>query len=343
MPRPPTAIHLSEKERRLLVENTRPSVQHRFVQRARVILLAAEGMSNKEIARHVGLSFVSVSVWRQRYARHGIVGLKDASGRGRKRRLTHDQVLRIATVACQPPAPTTHWSLRRLADELQFVRKSRLHEILKGFDLQPHRSQMWCFSTDPDFEQKQADIVGLYLRPPKNALVICFDEKPCIQANEREQRPMIPGHPQQRSHEYVRHGTVDLFAAFCVNDGRVLGGIEERHRGIEFLKFMKLVYRRWGQRHRTLHIILDNLATHDVEEVKEWLKQRKNVHFHFTPTHASWLNQVELWFGIIQGQVIKRGSFTSKEDLSGKLMTFITEYNKRAKPFAWCSGDPLKA
>jgi len=236
----------------------------------------------------------------------------------------------------------THWSLRRLADELQFVRKSRLQEILKGFDLKPHQNQMWCFSTDPDFEQKQADIVGLYLRPPKNALVICFDEKPCIQANEREGRPMVSGHPQQQSHEYVRHGTVDLFAAFCVNNGQVLGGIEEHHRGVEFLKFMKLVYRRWGQRHSTLHIILDNLATHDVDEVKEWLKQRKNVHFHFTPTHASWLNQVELWFGIIQAQVIKRGSFTSKEDLSEKLMTFIIEYNKHAKPFAWCSGNPLK-
>lgn len=342
MARPAIKIVLSSRDRFLLLENTRPNVQYRFVQRAKVVLLAAEGMSNDEISRRTDLSFVSVCKWRNRYARHGIVGLKDAPGRGRKRRLTHDDILKIVQVACTTPTTKTHWSTRRLASQVGFVKKSRLHELLKNLDLKPYQSRYWCFSNDPDFEKKKSEIVGLYLRPPKNAFVICIDEKPCIQAVSRVVRTMRQGSSEQRNHEYTRHGTVDLFAAFRVNDGKVIGKIEARHRAIEFLQFIKLVYRRWGKK-KQLHIVLDNLSTHEVADVKQWLKERKNVHFHFTPTHASWLNQVELWFAIIQAQAIRRGNFESKEDLTRKILAFINEYNRKAKPFAWTYGAPLKA
>lgn len=343
MPRPPISIVLSKEERSLLEENIQPKTQYRYVQRAKVILLAANGMPNDKIARKVGLSFVSVSHWRNRYAKNGIVGLKDLKGRGRKRRLTHDQILKIAETACKKPTSTSHWSVRRLAKELGFVKKSRLHEIMKGFDLKPHQSQMWCFSTDPDYEKKKADIVGLYLNPPKNAFVVCIDEKPAIQALSRKIEPMAVGKPERASHEYKRNGTIDLFAAFRVNDGKAIGMMTPRHTGVEFLLFLKRVYKRWGQNGKILHIIIDNFGTHDVKAVKEWLSEHRNVHFHFTPTHASWLNQVELWFGIVQGQLLHRGSFNSKEELSSKIMDFIEEYNKTSTAFLWTyDGNPLR-
>ena len=343
MGRPPVTITLSKKERELLEENVKPRSQYRFVQRARAILLAAEGMPNDKIARKVGLSFVAVSHWRNRYAKKGIVGLKDKEGRGRKRRLTHDQILKIAETACKKPKNRSHWSARRLSDELGFVKKSRLQEILKGFDLKPHQSQMWCFSNDPNYEKKKADVVGLYLNPPKNAFVVCIDEKPGIQILSRRIEPMALGRPERSSHEYKRNGVIDLFAAFRVNDGKAFGMLAPRHTGIEFLLFLKRVYEKWGKNKKTLHIIIDNFGTHDVDEVQEWLSKHRNVHFHFTPTHASWLNQVELWFGIIQRQLISRGSFESKKDLSRKILGFIEEYNKTVKAFMWTyGGEPLK-
>ncbi len=340
--RPPVAISLSRDERKRLEDNTRPSVQHRFVQRARIILYAAKGMSNNEIAEHVGLSFVSVCQWRNRYAKHGIVGLKDQVGRGRKRRLTHNQMLKIAEVACQTPCDATHWSVRRLAKQLGFVKKSRLQKILKGFDLKPHQHQMWCFSNDAQYEQKKADVVGLYLNPPKNAFVVCVDEKPGIQALSRRVEKMAFGKPERRSHEYKRNGTIDLFGAFRVHDGKIIGAIEQHHTRVEFLKFMKLVYKKWGRQRKALHIVSDNFTTRETEEVQAWLLKHKNVHFHFTPTHASWLNQIELWFSIIERQLLARGNFTGTTDLSVKILRFIKKYNKNSKPFAWCYGQPLK-
>lgn len=342
MPRPPIAIALSHEERKLLKDNTRPSVQHRFVQRARIVLYAAKGMSNNEIADRVGLSFVSVCQWRNRYAKHGIVGLKDQTGRGRKRRLNHDQMLKIAEVACQTPADATHWSVRRLAKQLGFIKKSRLQKILKGFDLKPHQHQMWCFSNDPQYEQKKADVVGLYLKPPKNAFVVCVDEKPCIQALSRRVEKMVPGRPERRSHEYTRNGTVDLFGAFRVHDGKVIGAIEQRHTHVEFLKFLKTVYRAWGRGGKVLHIVTDNFGTRDTEEVQAWLSKHERVRFHFTPTHASWLNQIEMWFSIIERQLLDRGNFTGTDDLGFKILGYIEKYNEKSKPFAWCYGQPLK-
>lgn len=335
-------IVLSVKERKLLVVNTKPSVQHRFVQRARIVLLASRGVENNEIAKRVGLSFVAVSKWRQNYARYGIVGLKDKVGRGRPKRLTHDQLLKVVEVACQTPSNATHWSVRRLSNELGFIQKSRLQQILKGFDLKPHQSKMWCFSNDPEYEKKRADVIGLYLNPPKNAFIVCIDEKPGIQALSRKRLPMQLGKPEKFDHQYKRNGTIDLFAAFRVNDGKVIGEIEQRHTRVEFLKFIKTVYKNWGKKKHKLHIIVDNFGTHEVEEVQKWLQKHKNVHFHFTPTHASWLNQIEMWFSIIERQLLTRGNFENKKDLATKIIKFIEKYNKHSKPFAWCYGQPLK-
>ncbi len=343
MPRPPVAIVLSDKERKLLMENTKPSTQHRFVQRAKIILLAEKGMSNDKIAKKVGLSFVSVSQWRNRYSKQGIVGLKDIEGRGRKRRLSHNQILKIVKTACKKPLNKSHWSIRRLANELGFIKKSRLQEIMKEFDLKPHQVRMWCFSNDPDFEKKEADVVGLYLNPPKNAFVICVDEKPGIQILSRRIEPMKAGIPERASHEYKRNGTIDLFAAFRVNDGKTIGMLAPRHTAVEFLQFLKQVYAKWGNDGKILHIVVDNFGTHDTDEIQEWLSKHKNVHFHFTPTHASWLNQVELWFAIIEGQLLGRGSFKNKKDISEKIINFIEEYNRTSTAFKWTyDGSPLR-
>ena len=342
MPRHAIPIVLSERERALLLENTKPSVQYRFVQRARVILLASKGFSNQDITKQVGLSFVAVCKWRNRYAKHRIVGLKDKVGRGRPKQLTHDQLLQVVETACKRPDNRTHWSLRALSDKLGFVKKSRLQQILKGFDLKPHQHRMWCFSNDPEYEQKKADIVGLYLNPPENAFIICIDEKAGIQALSRCIKPMRINQPERINHEYKRNGTLDLFAAFRVNDGQVIGQIEERHRGIEFLKFIKIVYRKWNRKKHELHIILDNLKTHEVEDVQKWLGNHANIHFHFTPTHASWLNQIEMWFSILERQMLKRDTSNSTQELGTKIINYIKGYNKKAKPFAWCYGQPLK-
>ena len=343
MPKEGIQIKLTKEERDLLIENTKPHMQYRFVQRAKIILLAEQGYSNNNISIRVGLSFVSVSIWRNRYAKYRIVGLKDKVGRGRPKKLTHNQVLKIVEVACKKPKDATHWSIRRLADELGFVKKSRLQEILKGFDLKPHQSKMWCFSNDLQYEEKKADIIGLYLNPPKNAFVVGVDEKTGIQALSRKRVQMKKRNVELYDHQYKRNGTVDLFAAFRVNDGRVIGSVEKKHTAIEFLKFIKVVYNKWGRnKKRKLHIIIDNFSTHDVDEVQAWLKKHKNVIFHFTPTHASWLNQIELWFSILQRQLIRRGNFVDTIDLSKKIMKFVESYNKKAKPFAWCYGEPLK-
>lgn len=201
---------------------------------------------------------------------------------------------------------------------------------------------MWCFSNDPKYEEKKSDVVGLYLNPPKNAFVICIDEKTQIQALSRKIKPMKKGHAEKRSDRYKRNGTVDLFAAFRVNDGKVIGKIEERHRAIEFLKFVKIVYRKWGQKKKELHFVMDNFSTHEVEEVKQWKEKHKNITFHFTPTHASWLNQIELWFSILKRQMLSRGSFESEKILGEKILEFIEKYNKKSEPFAWSYGEPLK-
>lgn len=215
-----------------------------------------------------------------------------------------------------------------------------MHEL----DLKPHQFKMWLFSSDPEFESKQADIVGLYLHPPKNALVVCLDEKTGLQANSptHDKLPMTPGRVERREFGYKRHGVLALYAALKVHEGEVFAKTEEKHTHVEFLGFLNEVYAHWGQ-DKELHIVMDNFSAHKTKEIVRWVEEHGSVHFHFTPTHASWLNQVELWFSILSRQLLSKQDFESVPDLTKQLLAFIEEYDKTAKPFAWTyKGEPLK-
>lgn len=346
MGRPATPIQLTEKEEQALRQLLHPTTQYRYVQRARTILLAAEGRSNKEISEMVSLSTVAVSHWRTRFSKHRLDGLKDRPRSGKPARLGHKERLEIINKACSPPGLKTRWTVRELSKSLGFsISKSHLHRIMHELDLKPHQFRMWLFSSDPEFEAKQADIVGLYIDPPKNAFVVCLDEKTGIQATEplHKKLPMKPGRVERREFGYRRHGTLSLYAAFKVHEGKVFGKTEERHTHVEFLGFVKEVYARWGRRGKDLHFVLDNFSAHKVEAVVEWVEKHPKVHLHFTPTHASWLNQIELWFSILSRQVLSKRRFKSKTDLAEQLLAFIEEYNKTCKPFAWTyKGKPLQ-
>ncbi len=341
--RPCTAVILSKEQRRQLEANIKPTAQYRFVQRIKAILLAAEGKNNKQIARKVGLSVVAISRWRNRFVKYGVEGLKDLPRPGKPAKYGHSERLRMVDIACQPPSIKTRWTLRELAEKTG-ISKSQLHRIMHELDLKPHQFKMWLFSSDPEFESKQADIVGLYLHPPKNALVVCLDEKTGLQANSptHDKLPMTPGRVERREFGYKRHGVLALYAALKVHEGEVFAKTEEKHTHVEFLGFLNEVYAHWGQ-DKELHIVMDNFSAHKTKEIVRWVEEHGSVHFHFTPTHASWLNQVELWFSILSRQLLSKQDFESVPDLTKQLLAFIEEYDKTAKPFAWTyKGEPLK-
>jgi len=341
--RPSTAIILSKEQEKQLKASIKPTTQYRFVQRVNVVLLASEGKNNKQIARKVGLSVVAVSHWRTRFAKCGIDGLKDLQRSGKPPKYGHQERLKVINIACQPPSLKTRWTLRELADKTG-ISKSQLHRIMHELDLKPHQFKMWLFSNDPEFEKKQADIIGLYLHPPKNAFVICLDEKTGLQANSptHKKLPMMPGQVEKREFGYKRHGVLALYAALKVHEGEVFAKAEEKHTHAEFLGFLNEVYGRWGQ-DRELHIVMDNFSAHKTSEVMRWAEEHRSVYFHFTPTHASWLNQIELWFSILSRQLLSKQDFESVSDLIRQLFAFIEEYDRTAKPFAWTyKGEPLK-
>lgn len=348
MARPATPIGLTPEERKSLEGCLRkPTLEHRTVERAKIILALASGMSNKEVARRLGTDEVKVCRWRKRFAEGGLQGLQDETRTGRPARYGHQERLKIVDTACRPPEATSHWSVRQLADQLRSgvgISKSQLQKILSEMDLQPHRFEMWLNSQDPDFEAKEAEIVGLYMQPPKNALVLSVDEKTGIQAlgHKYADRAMRPGYPVKREFEYVRHGTRSLFAALWVHKGKVIAEAKPRHTRLEFLEFLQHLHRVCPKR-KQLHVIVDNLSTHKGDPVDHWLRRHRRVHLHFTPTHASWLNQIELWFSILSRRLLRRGIFTSTEDLVNQIMHFIQQYNRTAKPFAWTyQGKVLK-
>lgn len=344
-----TPILLSKTERTHLEKHIRcRTVEYRTLLRSKIILLAAEGLKTQEIAEQLKVSQRAVSKWRRRFAKNGLDGLSDAKRSGRPPIYTPEDKLKVITTSCQRPEAVTQWSVRELTKQINKDSKKRMshmtvQRILKQSDLKPHQYEMWCNSQDPDFETKQINIIGLYLNPPENAVVLSVDEKTGMQALGRTyHRPMTPGHPERISHEYVRHGTKSLLAAFVVHKGTVLGKCYDRHRHQEFIDFLDEIDKRYPT--EELHIIVDNFSTHKHEEVKKWLKKRDGrIKFHFTPTHASWLNQIELWFSILSRKILKRGVFNSKEELVKTIMNYIDEYNKGAKPFKWTyEGAPLK-
>jgi transposase len=317
--------------------------ERRLVTRARVVLLAAKGLTNEEIAALVGLSAHKVGKWRRRFVEQGLDGLADRPRPGGPRRYGHEQRLRVFQTACSPPPEgETQWTVRTLAAAVG-IGKSQTHAILAAADLKPHQVRSWLTSIDPEFETKQAEVCGLYLNPPEGAIVVSLDEKTSIQAKEpiRAELPLEPGKPARREFEYKRHGTVALLAALLVHSGEVKGEVYERNSRVEFLDFLERLEVEIPT-DKQVHAILDNLQVHKTPEVAAWLDAHPRWHFHFTPTHASWLNQIELWFSILSRRLLRRGVFKSKQDLKAQLLAFIERYNPSAKPFAWTyQGKPL--
>jgi transposase len=305
-----------------------------------MVLLAADGLSNAEIARRVGMTRQTVISWRARYEAGGIDALADLPRSGRPPVV--DEAAVVTATLNPPPADlaVTHWSARLLADQLTKggmpVSFAEVARIWRVWDLQPHRVESFKFSTDPHLEAKVRDVVGLYLAPPEKAVVVCVDEKSQIQALDRT-APLLPvrfGAAERRTHDYLRHGTTTLFAALEVATGRITAdACYDRHRSDEFLTFLKQVAKAHPR--VPLHVVVDNYATHSHPRVTAWLAKHPRITLHFTPTGASWLNLVEVFFGIITRQAIRRGTFTSVPDLIGAIRAFIDAYNQRCAPFAW--------
>jgi transposase len=337
MGRPNTALMVSQSERSQLraIERSR-SLPHALVRRAQIVLLSADGASNREVARRCGVSAPVVSLWRQRYQQGGIAGLHAELRPGRPRSHSDEQVAALLhKVLHSKPTAATHWSVRSVAAHTG-ISKSTVARYFALFGLQPHRSKSFKLSTDPFFVEKVRDIVGLYLNPPANALVLCVDEKSQVQALERTQ-PVLPlglGYVEGVTHDYYRHGTTTLFAALDVLDGGVISQCKPRHRHQEFLSFLKHL-EATNQVGLELHLIVDNYATHKHPRVKAWLVRHPRFHLHFTPTYSSWLNQVERWFGLITQQAIRRGSFRSVRELVEKIDAYVAHYNTHKRPFVW--------
>lgn len=335
--RPKKPIILSDQEHEQLTSIVRSrSLPHGLVRRARIVLLAAEGVKNNEIAEKVGLSPQSICKWRQRYVQQGLSGLHDELRPGRPRSVSDEQVaVLIRKTLKTKPKDGTHWTIRSMAKETKLSRPT-VHRVWKAFGLQPHRQRHFKLSTDPFFVEKVRDIVGLYLNPPDKAMVLCVDEKSQVQALDRTQ-PLLPmglGYVEGVTHDYVRHGTTTLFAALDIATGKVLTSCKRRHRHQEYLQFLKHIDKNVPE-DLDIHLVVDNYATHKHTKVKRWLAARPRYQVHYTPTYASWLNQVEIWFNIITQKAIRRGTFRSVKDLVSKINQFVNHYNKETQPFVW--------
>jgi putative transposase len=330
-------VKLSEEQRGQLESFAASrSLPHAQVQRAKIVLMAAEHVQNIHIAERLGTTRETVGKWRQRFVEQGIEGLYDELRPGRPRSVEDERVAALIRKTLETkPLGGTHWSCRSMAKEIG-VSKSTVQRVWNAFGVQPHRSRYFKLSTDPFFVEKVRDIVGLYLNPPEDAMVLCEDEKSQCQALERTQ-PMLPmglGYVEGVTHDYVRHGTTTVFAALDIANGTVLIQSKPRHRHQEFLTFLRYVDRNVPE-DLELHIVLDNYASHKHPKVKAWLLNHPRYHLHFTPTYSSWLNQVERWFALITQRAIRRGSFGSVKELVQKIDEFVTAYNQECRPFMW--------
>ena len=304
--------------------------------RARIVLALADGLSTTVVARGLETSPPTVRKWRDRYLAEGVDGLWDYERSGRPPVVDEARV--VAETLTPPPEESglTHWSSRELAKRIG-VSHNEIASIWRNWGIQPHRTESFKFSTDPELDAKITDIVGLYMDPPENAVVLCIDEKSQVQALERSQPmlPVMPGLAERRAHDYLRHGTTSLFAALEVGTGRVTDQYHSKHTNQEFLKFLKHVAGTYPD--GDLRIVVDNYRTHKHENVKKWLARSENerIKLYFTPTGCSWMNLVEVFFSIITRQAIRRGSFISVKDLITAMRNFITTYNTDCKPFTW--------
>jgi putative transposase len=337
MGRPAKALTVNAADRLQLESVARSqSLPAGLVKRAQMVLRMADGESNTHVARRYRVSRPTVTLWRTRYRERGISGLHSELKPGRPRSTSEEQVAELINTALRSrPKGKTHWSGRGLAAETG-LSKTTVHRYLSLFGVQPHRSRTFKLSTDPLFIEKVRDVVGLYLNPPQNALVLCVDEKSQVQALERTQ-PVLPmglGYVEGITHDYIRHGTTTLFAALDVANGSILTQCKQRHRHQEFLSFLRHIEANVPE-HLDVHLICDNYGTHKHAKVRAWLARRPRFHLHFTPTYSSWLNQVERWFALITNQAIRRGSFDSVTDLKRKITEFVDHYNQHPRPFMW--------
>jgi putative transposase len=337
MGRPKTPLILSpEESEQLRAVSASRSLPYGLVLRAKIILLSASGMSNQAIAARLDLSPVTVGHWRRRFLRQGLPGLHDELRPGRPRSISDERVAALIRRTLRTPSQRgTHWSCRSLAAQSR-LSKNTVHRIWRAFGLQPHRQRHFQLSNDPFFVEKVRDIVGLYLNPPDKAVVLCVDEKSQVQALERTQ-PLLPmglGYVQGVTHNYVRHGTTTLFAALNLATGTVISQCQRRHRHQEYLRFLREIEANVPARF-AVHLIVDNYATHKHPRVQRWLAAHPRFQVHYTPTYASWLNQVEIWFNLITQKAIRRGTFRSVKDLVRKIEHFVHSYNAQARPFTW--------
>jgi transposase len=331
-------ITLSDDDRSTLERWSRGrSIQARLVTRARVVLAAAEGRENKDIAAELNISRGAVARWRDRFAATGIAGIKkDAPRGGRPPKQRQDLVRRIVEMTTQQkPANATHWSTRTLAEALG-TNHALVSRVWRAHGLKPHLHRTFKVSNDPHFAEKLIDVVGLYLDPPEHALVLCVDEKSQIQALDRTQKslPIYPGRCATMTHDYKRNGTTTLFAALDMLEGRLIAQCMPRHRHQEFIKFLNQIDAETPAE-LDLHLIVDNYATHKHPKVQAWLKRHKRFHLHFIPTSSSWLNLVERWFREITDKRIRRGAFKSVAQLIEAIRAYIDEHNDHPRPFVW--------
>jgi transposase len=330
------SIVLSEPDRRILQRLQRSaSTPAGLSRRARAVLLMAEAVSGAEVARRTGYTVVQVSRIRRRFAEQGVAGLADRPRCGRPVKFSPAKTARIVGLTLKaPPAGLTQWSTRELAERTG-VSHMTVHRLWRAHALHPERVETFKFTTDVRAEEKIRDVVGLYLNPPTNAIVLSVDEKTQIQALERTQ-PLLPLRPNlsaRQTHDYKRHGLTSLYAALEIASGKVVGECSRRHTGADFLRFLKALNRRYQG--RELHVVLDNSSTHSTPDVRAWLDQHPNVAFHFTPTGASWLNMIEAWFGILTRKSVRRGSFDSVKALVRHISHYIEHWNEHPTPFVW--------
>jgi len=340
-PRKPLIVKPEDREK-LEMLLRRPRTAQRLAVRSKIVLRAAEGWSNLEIARRLEITGATVGKWRERFRTLGLEGLADEPRPGAPRTLTDAMVEEAVTrtLESQPPAGT-HWSTRSLAKQLG-LSQTAVARIWRAFALQPHRTETFKLSTDPFFVEKVRDIAGLYLNPPDRTVVLCIDEKAQVQALNRTQPilPLRPGLPERRTHDYERHGITSLFAALDVATGKVIGACHRRHRHQEFLKFL---HRLEAQLPRDLevHLVMDNYGTHKVPKVLRWFARHSRYHLHFTPTSASWINQVERFFAELTNRCVRRGSFHSVQALEKAMLEYLERRNAAPKPFIWTADADL--
>jgi transposase len=330
-------VVLSEDERSQLVSWLRRSTSaNGLVVRSRIVLAAADGLSNTAIAQELGIAVASARKWRSRFVAERLDGLLDEPRPGRPRTVTDEQVEMVITRTLETtPADATHWSTRSLAAEIG-LSQSAVSRIWRAFGLQPHRQDTWKLSKDPLFIDKVRDVVGLYLDPPERAVVLCVDEKSQIQALDRTAPilPMMPGVPARATHDYKRAGTSSLYAALDLATGKVIGSLHARHRAIEFKKFLVKIDAVVPVEF-DVHVVLDNASTHKTPAVKRWLAAHPRFHLHFTPTSASWLNLVERWFGELTTKKLQRGTHRSVRELNADIRAWINTWNDNPRPYVW--------